>query len=228
MRISGVCIFSLAFLFSCSGSKEYAYTVSGEDSVCQTERKGAKDSFDKGDFLLPETREYRYGPYVEEAFYKLFHVKPTVPVWNDVVGLPSSCYDKMIDSLITARFGKYAFERAQDYADSLHEADPERYGNDCMYSPTYIPNNDSLYADLRRHGHYPESAKRDSISGVVYLRLDIDVSGAVTNATVMKGVRSDLDSAAVDAAMHLGKFHPQRRWGIMQAGQVMIPIKFTL
>jgi TonB family protein len=223
-----VIFFVIIFVLSCGGSVVNAVVVSKDDSICNVERNAASEVFKSGEFGLPETRQYLYGPYVEEAFYILFGIKPRVPVYNDVVGLPPSCYDKMIDSLILAKYGADAFERALLYADNLHSVDPQRYRGECFYSPTYMPNNDSLTADLRKIIHYPASAKRDSLSGTVYVRLEIDSTGSVTNAVVQKGVRHDLDSTAVDAALRLGKFRIERRWGIGQAGQVIIPIKFAL
>ena len=228
MRMALPVFLALTFLLNCGSGTGRVVVVTTEDSLCDMERNAARESFDKGDFYLPQTRQYRNESYVEEAFFVLFGIKPRMPVVNDVVGLPTSCYDMMIDTLIVMKYGRDAFDRAQNYADNLKSTDPSRYGNECFYSPTYIPNNDSLSAQLSRTIHYPESAKRDSVSGVVYVRLKIDTGGTVADAFVAKGVRRDLDSTALDAAFKLGKFRTERRWGIKQASQVTIPIKFAL
>ncbi len=227
MKFLAALLLLVALVLNCGTSSVDALQINSEDSICNVERNAARKGFEKGDFYLPDTRDYRNPSYVEEAFYVLYNVKPKY-FWTDVVGNPASCYDLMIDSLVTKKFGKDAFDRAQAYADHLQSTYPNRYGSDCFYSPSYIPNGDSLTADLWKVIHYPEAAKRDSITGVVYVRLEIDSTGSVSKATVVKGVRHDLDSAAVAGALKLGKFHVERRWGIKQAAELNIPIRFSL
>lgn len=229
MKFLSAIFLSVILFLNCGTTPVDSIQINCEDSICNVERQAAREGFARGDFRLPDTRHYSNPSYVEEAFYVLYNVKPKF-FWNDVVGNPPTCYDKMIDTLITKKFGKDAFERAQAYADNLKSQDPTRYSGDWewYYAPRYIPHPDSLSSDLRKVMRYPAAAKRDSISGVVYLRLEIDTIGSVSKATVTRGVRADLDSAAVAGALQLGKFRVERRWGTKQVAELNIPIRFSL
>lgn len=53
-----------------------------------------------------------------------------------------------------------------------------------------------LFAPVAR---YPEEARHDKVQGVVLAKAVIDSMGCVTNITLLKGVRDDVDQNAVDA-----------------------------
>lgn len=229
MRILITVILLTIVLFECGSrnGSENPFRLSVDDSTRQSEKVAAIKSFNSGKFYLPETRSYRFPAYVEEGFYALYGVKAMAPLPNDVVGIPPSYRDSIMDSLIVAKFGSDAFNRAQLFADNLHSEDPARYGNECFFAPTYIPNEDSMRAHLQRHVKYPASARRDSVSGVVYVELDIDSAGAITGARVKKSVRSDLDSAPMVGVLKLGKFRTETRWGMKQSGKLILPVHFA-
>ncbi|MFZ5482202.1 MAG: TonB family protein [Myxococcota bacterium] len=50
---------------------------------------------------------------------------------------------------------------------------------------------------------YPPEALRDHVAGTVVLKLDVAADGTVTGATVVRGVRDDVDAAAIEAARRL-------------------------
>ena len=74
---------------------------------------------------------------------------------------------------------------------------------------------------------YPQSAKKDKIEGRVILKLHVNEHGGVTWVKVVKGVRADLDSAAVDAAKKTSfkpaiyKDEPVSVW-------IAVPIEFKM
>jgi TonB family protein len=74
---------------------------------------------------------------------------------------------------------------------------------------------------------YPESAKRDSLEGRVVVEVGIDENGNVSNCRVIRSVRADLDSAAVNTVRDV-KFTPATYQGKSVATTVMIPIAFKL
>lgn len=231
MRILIIAIAALFSFLNCKTDSIRVEFPEDVDTSCASQRSWALYKFHSGAFQFPATRVYHHDYYFEEAFYILYKVKGTI-----LSGAPClvryeeepDCYDTTVDSLICLKFGKNAFERAQYSADSIYARDPARYKNVEYYSPSYIPNGDSLYADLRKVMRYPSTAKRDSVTGVVYLRLEIDSLGSVSKASVVKGVRADLDSAAIAGAMQLGKFRTEMRWGVKQKGMLTIPIRFSL
>ncbi len=229
MRILVSIILVAAVLFQCGSRNavERPIDFSPEDSLRKLQRDAAIKSVNSGSFYLPETRHYRHLDYVEEGFYVLYRVKAMAPTPSDVVGLQPSYADSVKDSLIVAKFGTDAFDRAQRFADNLHSEDPSRYGNECFFAPTYIPNEDSMRAQLKRFVKYPLTAKRDSVCGTVYVELKVDSLGNIVRAQVKKGVRPDLDSAAVAGILQLGKFRTETRWGMKQSGSVVLPVRFA-
>ena len=73
---------------------------------------------------------------------------------------------------------------------------------------------------------YPPSAVRDGIGGTVFVQVRIDENGIPEDITVVKGVRGDLDSSAVEA-VRKWKYEPAHE--NHKAGLVtrILPIKFT-
>jgi TonB family protein len=74
---------------------------------------------------------------------------------------------------------------------------------------------------------YPPSAKKDSIEGKVILEVTIDLNGTVRSCRVARGVRADLDSAAVNTVRNV-TFTPAVMKGKPVMTTVMIPIAFRL
>lgn len=74
---------------------------------------------------------------------------------------------------------------------------------------------------------YPETAKNDGVGGVVYLFAYIDTEGDVAHVEIAKGVRDDLDQAAIEAVKPV-KFKPGMNDGEPVGVRVSIPIHFNL
>jgi protein TonB len=74
---------------------------------------------------------------------------------------------------------------------------------------------------------YPESAKKDTLEGTVYLQVKIDKRGSVAEVRVEKGVREDLNNAAVDA-MRKWIFKPPTKNGKPVEAMVVVPFRFKL
>ena len=80
---------------------------------------------------------------------------------------------------------------------------------------------------IQKNIHYPEIAKRAGIEGTVYITVDIDENGNVTNTNVLQGIGSGCDEAAIDAIKQV-KFKPAIRDNIPVKYKITIPIKFKL
>ena len=75
---------------------------------------------------------------------------------------------------------------------------------------------------------YPPAALRAGIEGTVYLIVDVDANGNVTNVTVEKSSRNrDLDRAAMQAARKW-RFNPAVINGQKAASRVRVPVDFNL
>jgi protein TonB len=73
---------------------------------------------------------------------------------------------------------------------------------------------------------YPAEMKRDSVSGMVMLKLVIDENGDVLERSVTKSTRSEFEAPAL-AAIDLWKFKPARKAGAAVRATITLPIKFT-
>jgi len=74
---------------------------------------------------------------------------------------------------------------------------------------------------------YPASAKADSVEGRVLVELRIGTTGAVIASRIIRGVRPDLDSAAIRALRKL-EWIPAMKSGSPVEVTVVMPIEYRL
>lgn len=74
---------------------------------------------------------------------------------------------------------------------------------------------------------YPEAAKKDRVTGTVFIKAVIDENGNVASAEIEKGVNDDLNTTALEA-VKTAKFIPGEYMGEKVKAEVTIPIKFKL
>lgn len=77
------------------------------------------------------------------------------------------------------------------------------------------------------HPRYTDAARAAAIEGRVRVRFEIDVTGAVTNATVIAGLGHGLDEAALEAA-RATRFEPALECGRPVATSFVVSIRFSL
>ncbi|MDD5089229.1 MAG: energy transducer TonB [bacterium] len=75
--------------------------------------------------------------------------------------------------------------------------------------------------------HYPAAAREDGIEGEVIVEVSVNETGQVGDLRLLRGVRADLDSAAMTAVSGVA-FHPAMSDGKPIAVRVAIPIRFRL
>lgn len=80
---------------------------------------------------------------------------------------------------------------------------------------------------IQQNVTYPESARKDSVEGTVYMEAFIDKIGNVVRTTVVKGVRADIDEAA-QVAVAKTQFKPGKINGEPVNVRIAIPIRFKL
>lgn len=74
---------------------------------------------------------------------------------------------------------------------------------------------------------YPYALRRDGVSGIVAVKVEIDENGAVTNCTVSKSSNAGFDDAAI-RAVKTWKFKPAQKDGAPVKISLVIPIKFNV
>lgn len=94
--------------------------------------------------------------------------------------------------------------------------------------PEYPGGMENLYADLGELLLYPETAIDDGIEGKVYVQFIVSKEGSIKEVKVVKGVRSDLDSAALTVVGQLKDWTPGRTQGKNVAASYTLPINFSL
>jgi protein TonB len=72
---------------------------------------------------------------------------------------------------------------------------------------------------------YPSSAQRDRVAGVVLLRVLVSETGEPQRVEVARGIRADLDEAAV-TAVRKWKFEPGRKGNTATAAWMMVAVPF--
>ncbi|OFY67770.1 MAG: hypothetical protein A3H98_12335 [Bacteroidetes bacterium RIFCSPLOWO2_02_FULL_36_8] len=94
--------------------------------------------------------------------------------------------------------------------------------------PEFPGGMDSLSSFIRNNLEYPETAKKDSIEGRVIITYVIDTNGRITNPIVAKGVREDLDQAALELVKKIPAWSPGVQKGKNVAVKQALPIRFRL
>lgn len=74
---------------------------------------------------------------------------------------------------------------------------------------------------------YPLELKREGISGLVAVKVVIDVNGTISEATVSKSTDPRFDAAAIEAVKKW-KFKPAQKDGAPVAIKMIIPIQFQV
>jgi len=94
--------------------------------------------------------------------------------------------------------------------------------------PAYPGGDAALMAFLQKNIKYPQIAKENGISGVVYVSFIVDKSGKVTEVKVVRGVDSFLDKEAIRVVSSLSGYSPGKQRGKPVPVQFTLPIRFQL
>lgn len=96
-----------------------------------------------------------------------------------------------------------------------------------MTRPNVLPEPSEGIGALQRNIRYPEAAGREKVEGIVYVEAYIDERGDVVAARVLRGIRRDLNDAAMEA-VGATKFKPARLRNQPIKSNLVIPIRFGL
>lgn len=75
--------------------------------------------------------------------------------------------------------------------------------------------------------HYPDSLKREGISGVVAVVIVIDEKGAIISSSIAKSSNAEFERPALDAVKGW-KFKPAKKDGNPVKVRVTIPLRFNV
>ena len=87
---------------------------------------------------------------------------------------------------------------------------------------------DSFGKFIQEHVKYPKEAKKNNISGTVYVQFLVDIDGTCKNAKIIKGVNRELDEAAIRVIGKMPKWNPAEKEGKKVASTLTLPIRYKL
>ncbi|MBK6986846.1 MAG: energy transducer TonB [Bacteroidetes bacterium] len=88
--------------------------------------------------------------------------------------------------------------------------------------------NDSLQAFLRRNLVFPEKARKEKVSGKVYISFNVTDNGKITDAKVLSGVSPELDNEALRVVNQMPPWKPGTISGKPVKVQYILPIDFII
>jgi len=84
------------------------------------------------------------------------------------------------------------------------------------------------YVTSQLKDHYPASAIRMNIDGIVYVQFVIEKDGSITNVHAVKGIGGGCDKLAIKVLENSPKWNPGKQRGVPVRSQKVIPIRFML
>lgn len=88
------------------------------------------------------------------------------------------------------------------------------------------PGQQSITAAIQERLVYPAEARRNQVTGRVFLSFVVNTAGAVQDVKVVKGIGSGCDEAAVQAAQQLPRFIPGKQNGRVVSVSFTVPVTF--
>jgi protein TonB len=132
------------------------------------------------------------------------------------------------------------FDFSQEFSidDKVEEyplADVVGEGIDHIYSMRYIeelpePSGgfDALYAFLYSHIKYPETARKNGVTGKVVVEFVVERDGSVSNVKLISGVHPELDQEVIRVIKMLPKWKSGKHSGKRVPCNYQIPINFNI
>ena len=94
--------------------------------------------------------------------------------------------------------------------------------------PEYPGGMEGLKAFIQEEINYPETAKKNGITGKVFVSFVVDKNGKVTNTKITKSVDPSLDKEAIRVIGQLHKWKPGVKDGKAVNVELTLPILFAL
>jgi len=94
--------------------------------------------------------------------------------------------------------------------------------------PEYPGGKEGVKTFIMENVKYPEKAKKNKISGKVFVQFIVDENGEVTNAKVIRAVSPELDEEALRVINSMEKWTPGKEKGKPVKVQFTVPIQFAL
>ena len=108
-----------------------------------------------------------------------------------------------------------------------------RFSSDSINSkgvtmPVFRGGENSLKSYIAENLHYPESAIKDKVEGIVFVSFEVDPEGKTTSIGILNGIRTDLDEAAIMLVRDMPNWTPGYYQGEAVRVKYSLPIQFSL
>lgn len=94
--------------------------------------------------------------------------------------------------------------------------------------PEYPGGESALREDISEMVKYPDDAKKENISGKVFVTFTVAKDGSVVDSKIARGVHPSLDKEAIRVIKELPKWKPGKQRGEAVNVQFTLPINFAL
>ncbi|MBS4057114.1 MAG: M56 family metallopeptidase [Bacteroidales bacterium] len=94
--------------------------------------------------------------------------------------------------------------------------------------PEYNGGMEAMMKFIASNITYPETAKRDTIQGKVFVQFVIETDGSVSNVKVLRGIGGGCDEEAIRVVESMPKWTPGRQRGKAVRVSFNLPIRFAL
>jgi TonB family protein len=94
--------------------------------------------------------------------------------------------------------------------------------------PEYPGGMDAMYKYMGETIKYPDAAKKNNISGIVYINFIVEKDGEVTNVNLLRGFDGECDKEALRVVREMPNWKPGKQRGKAVRVAYNMPVKFTL
>lgn len=94
--------------------------------------------------------------------------------------------------------------------------------------PEYPGGKNAMYEFMGENIKYPEKAKKEGISGTVFITFVVEKDGRVNDVKLLRGVDASLDKEAMRVIKMMPNWKPGKQRGKVVRVQYNLPVKFTL
>lgn len=94
--------------------------------------------------------------------------------------------------------------------------------------PEYPGGQEAMYAFLMKHLKYPNEARKEKISGVVYVLFVINADGSIVEQSILKSPHQSLSDEALRVIGKMPAWKPGYQKGKAVRVKMTLPIRFTL
>lgn len=94
--------------------------------------------------------------------------------------------------------------------------------------PSFPGGDEAMQKYIQKRLKYPEPAKMNNISGVVFVTFVVNADGKIKDPKVLRGLSPDCDAAALDLVRGMPDWKPGKQRGVAVPVQYNLPVNFPM